>query len=556
MKFLFKVIVIPILSIVAIPLITLAVLYKSVEIPVEDFTSDGNTVVLTDMITEEMDAFLANNDSDSVITLGVAQKEANLLLKETFLSMNSNYLDEDATDDEKNYVLKEDMYGYQGTWVDFNEDMVEIESGIHIFVSNFTYKTRLLIAFKLEADTEEIVLTLDKLTIGNLPLAWAFGAADWAVTQITGNDLEATINDQLNGIATFDPTTREIRVDVQTLVDSQLSDDPQQAALVNSLMAFVDENELFDIGFTDGSFDASLALGKTKDDTPPFELNATDRLITEADLTAMLESKATSLILSTLSTTTNPYIEFGELTLNKVLDYMLRDQQVAPGVLQEVVLFEDYLMRAYVPYVTMTDTVFVVNIPLKISSIAEPTNTFQTIIKIDATPSMSGSDLVITLNQLTAGEVSVTNEHLANILTLLGDTDLIVDGNIVIQDFDQQMNQAGMSIDTVEVVNSKLKMYVELSDQIPLGDIQDAIEGVLDGISDNPDIPAELDQAVDDVLNSLTDPSGDPEQAVEDFMETFEGLDEEEQQVVYDALLDEFENSEYSLDDILGLIPE
>lgn len=556
MKFLFKVIVIPILSIVAIPLITLAVLYKSVEIPVEDFTSDGNTVVLTDMITEEMDAFLANNDSDSVITLGVAQKEANLLLKETFLSMNSNYLDEDATDDEKNYVLKEDMYGYQGTWVDFNEDMVEIESGIHIFVSNFTYKTRLLIAFKLEADTEEIVLTLDKLTIGNLPLAWAFGAADWAVTQITGNDLEATINDQLNGVATFDPTTREIRVDVQTLVDSQLSDDPQQAALVNSLMAFVDENELFDIGFTDGSFDASLALGKTKDDTPPFELDATDRLITEADLTAMLESKATSLILSTLSTTTNPYIEFGELTLNKVLDYMLRDQQVAPGVLQEVVLFEDYLMRAYVPYVTMTDTVFVVNIPLKISSIAEPTNTFQTIIKIDATPSMSGSDLVITLNQLTAGEVSVTNEHLANILTLLGDTDLIVDGNIVIQDFDQQMNQAGMSIDTVEVVNSKLRMYVELSDQIPLGDIQDAIEGVLDGISDNPDIPAELDQAVDDVLNSLTDPSGDPEQAVEDFMETFEGLDEEEQQVVYDALLDEFENSEYSLDEILGLIPE
>ncbi len=556
MKFLFKVIVIPILSIVAIPLITLAVLYKSVEIPVEDFTSDGNTVVLTDMITEEMDAFLANNDSDSVISLGVAQKEANLLLKETFLSINDQYLDENAASDDKNYVLKEDMYGYQGTWVDFNEDMVEIESGIHVFVANFTYKTRLLIAFKLEADTEEIVLTLDKLTIGNLPLAWAFGAADWAVTQITGNDLEATINDQLNGVATFDPTTREIRVEVQTLVDSQLSDDPQQAALVNSLMAFVDENELFDIGFTDGSFDASLALGKTKDDTPPFELDAADRLMTEADLTAMLESKATSLILSTLSTTTNPYIEFGELTLNKVLDYMLRDQQVAPGVLQEVVLFENYVMRAYVPYVTMTDTVFVVNIPLKISSIAEPTNTFQTIIKIDATPSMSGSDLVITLNQLTAGEVSVTNEHLANILTLLGDTDLIVDGNIVIQDFDQQMNQAGMSIDTVEVVNSKLRMYVELSDQIPLGDIQDAIEDVLTGISDNPDIPAEIDTAVDDVLNSLTDPSGDPEQAVEDFMETFEGLDEEEQQVVYDALQDEFENSEYSLDEILGLIPE
>lgn len=555
MKFLFKVIVLPILSIVAIPLITLAILYKSVEIPVEDFTSDGDTVVLADMITEEMDAFLENNDSESVITLGVAQKEANLLLKETFLSMNPNYLDDSATDDEKNYVLKEDMYGYQGTWVNFDEDIVEIESGIHIFVANFTYKTRLLITFKLEADTEEIVLTLDKLTIGNLPLAWAFGAADWAVTQITGNDLEETINDQLNGVATFNPTTREIRVEVQTLVDSQFQDDPQQAALINSLMAFVDENELFEIGFTDGSFDASLALGKTKDATPPFELDAADRIMTEADLTAMLESKATSLILSTLSTTTNPYIEFGELTLNKVLDYMLKDQQVSPGVLQEVVMFENYVMKAYVPYVSMTDTEFVVNIPLNISSIAEPTHQFQTIIKMDATPTISGSDLVITLNELTAGEVSVTNEHLPNIVTLLGDTNLIVDGNIVIQNFDQQMNQAGMSIESVEVTNSKLRMYVVLSDSIPLGDIQDAIEGVLGGISDNPEVPAEVNDAIDDVLNSITDPQGDPEQAVEDFMETFEGLSEEDQQAVYDALQEEFQNSEYSLEDILGLVP-
>ena len=556
MKFLFKILVLPVISIVAIPAITLGIIYKSVDIPVDEFTSDGNSVILADMITEEMDAFLADNNNESVITLGLAQKEVNLLLKEQFLTMNDQYLNESAESDLKDYVIKEDMFGYQGTWVSFDEDIIEIESGIHVFVSNFTFKTRLLIAFKLEADTEEIVLTLDKLTIGNLPLEWAFGVANWAVTQVTGNDIEATINEQLNGIATFDPAIREIRVDIQTLVDSQLQDNPQQAALVNSLMAFVDENDLFEIGFTEGSFDASLALGKTKDDTPLFMLDASDRIMTEADLTAMLESKATSLILSTLSTTTNPYIEFGDLTLNKVLDYMLRDQQVAPGVLQEVTLFENYLMRAYQPYVTMTDTVFVVNFPLKISSIAEPSNTFQTIIKIDATPSMSGSDLIITLNELTAGEVSITNEHLANILTLLGDTDLIVDGNIVIKDFDQQMNQAGMSIENVEVINSKLRMYVILSDQIPVQEIKDVVEGVLDGISDNPDIPEELDQAVDDVLTSISDPEGDPEQAVEDFMETFEQLDEEEQQVVYDALLEEFENSEYTLEEILGLIPQ
>ena len=101
MKFLFKVLVIPILSIVAIPLITLAVLYKSVDIPVDDFTSDGDTVLIADMVSEEMDTFLESNTNESEITLGIAQKEANLLLKEQFTSMNASYLDEDATDDLK-----------------------------------------------------------------------------------------------------------------------------------------------------------------------------------------------------------------------------------------------------------------------------------------------------------------------------------------------------------------------------------------------------------------------------------------------------------------------
>jgi hypothetical protein len=554
MKFLFKIIVIPILSIVAIPLIMAAILYKSVDIPVDDFTSDGTTVLIADMISNEVDSFLESNDEDSAITLGITQKEANLMLKETFLGMNENYLVDGATADEKNYVMKEPMFGYQGSWVRFQESTVEIESGLHLFVSSFTFKTRLLITFELQADTEEIVLTLDKLTIGNMPLAWAFGVADWAVSQITGNDLEEMINDQLNGMAQFDPTKREIRVDVQTLVDAQLEDNPEQAALINSLMAFVDENELLEIGFNEGSFDASLALGKTKDASEVFELLPSQVLSNDADLQALLEAKATAILLSTLTTTTDPYIEFGEVTLNRVMDYMLKNQQVSPGILQEMTIFEDYQMYAYVPYVTMDDNTFVVNIPLQIVSILEPTHKFQTIIKIDALPTIDGSDLVIVLNELSAGDVTLTEEHVSNILTMLGDTELLnADGNLVIKDFDQQMSQAGMTINSVSMVNNKLRMYIGLNDSIPLGDIQDSIEGVLDALNGNPDLPSEVNDAIDDVLTSLTDPSGDPEQAVEDFINTFEGLDDAEQQEVFDTLLEELEGSEYSLEDILGL---
>lgn len=555
MKFLFKIIVVPILAIVAVPLIMAAILYKSVDIPVDDFTSSGNTVLLADMVNDEVDAFLESNDNESSIGLSISQKEANLMLKEVFVTQNPKYMDANATADEKNYVMKESMYGYQGSWVRFKEDIVEIESGAHIFMGGFTFKTRLLITFKLEADTEEIILTLDKLTIGNLPLAWAFGAADWAVSKITGDDLEAMINSQLNGMATFDPAKREIKVKVQDLIDATFSDDPQQAGLINSLMAFVDENELLAIGFADGTFDADLALGKTRDDSPVFELLPSQRIVDEAGLNSIFESKATSIVLSALTTTTDPYIEFGPLTLNRILDYMLKDQQQSPGILQESVIFENYQMKAYVPYVTMVDNVFIVNIPLKIVSIAQPTHKFETIIKIDAVPTIEGSDLVIVLNELVAGQVTLANEHVANILTMLGDTDLIVDGNLVIKNFDQQMSQAGMSIKSVGMVKNKLRIYVGLNDSINLGDLQDTIGDVLDALNSNPTLPPGVNDALGDIMDNINDPNGDPEQAAEDFMLLFDGLDDAEQQEVYDALLAELEGGPYSLDDILGITP-
>ena len=243
MKFLFKIIVIPILSIIAIPAIFLALTYKDVAIPVDDFQGAG-TVTLTSMVSDEVDTFLADNDVDSTVGLHLTQQDANGLLKTTFVGMNPNYLSDSATDDEKNYVMKEDLYGYQGSWVRFKDDVVEIESGLHIFVSGFTYKTAVLLTFKLTVDTEEVVLTLDKLNIGSLPLAWTFGAVSWAAEQITGNDIQAMIDAQLNGMATFDPDTREIRLDVQTLVDNALSDNAQSAAMVNSLLQFIAQNDL------------------------------------------------------------------------------------------------------------------------------------------------------------------------------------------------------------------------------------------------------------------------------------------------------------------------
>lgn len=554
MKFLFKIIVIPILSIVAVPAIFLALTYRDVAIPVDDFQSTG-TVTLTEMISDEVDTFLQSNDSDSTLGLTLTQQDVNGLLKSKLQEMNPNYLSDSATDDEKNYVLKEDMYGYQGSWVRFKEDVVEIESGVHIFVQGFTFKTAVLITFKLSVDTEEIVLKLDKLNIGSLPLAWTFGTASWAVKQISGKDIQEMIDAQLNGMATFDPDTREIRVNVQTLIDTTL-EDPQTAAMANSLMQFIAQNELLDVGFADGEFNVDLALGKLKDDTTPFMLDVADKIVDETDLQSIMEAQASSLIFSVLTTTDYPFIELNAFTLNRMFEYFLRDSLTADGIIMQAPLFDDlHQMTAYVPYVTMDDDVFIVNIPLVIEEIANPANAFPTIIKMTATPEISGNDLRIVLNELNAGEVVLTQEHIGNILSLLGDTDLIVDGAFVFQDFDSQMNQAGMGLQSVTVVNENLRLYVELNSTLDLGDIQDVVTEVFDAIVDNPEYPDELNTALNDVIDSLTDPLADPQAAVEDLIDVFDTLTDEEQTAVYEDLLTAFEGTDLSLDEILGLLP-
>jgi len=558
MKFLFKLLVLPALSILAVPAIFLATTYKSVEVPA-DFSGTATSFDMTAMITEEVDAFLLDNSSTSTLGVAFSQQDANLMLKGAFIGMNPLYLDATATGPDQEYVMSDTVmgitYGYQGSWVTFTEDIVEIESGIHLKYSSFTFKTRILISLRLEVTTEAVSLKLEKLTIGNLPVAWIFGTVSWAAEQFTGNDIEAIVNEQLDGIATFDPVEREILLDIPTLIEKQMENDPQSAALVNSLLAFINENELLEIGFEEEEFAASLALGKTKDDNAPFILAEADKIIDETHMQTILASKANAIILSTLTATeANPYpfIELDAFTLNRIFEFMLRDQLASSGVIHESVLFEKYNMKALVPYVTMAEE-FTINIPLIIEDITAPENHFQTIIKINATPSIEGADLKIVLNGLSAGEISLSQEHITNILAFIGDNDLIVDGAFVIQDFDAQMNQAGMSIQSVSMVNSKLRLYVSV-ETIDLAEVQEAVNTVLDVISEN-DYTPELNEAIDEVIAALIDPEIDQEVAVEALIEELGNLTDEEQEALLEDMTAALEESGYTLEEILGLLP-
>ncbi len=554
MKFIFKVIILPILIVLAIPVTVLALMYKSVDIPVDEYATDG-PADLSAMVSSEIDTFLTNTSRTSEVSLGIEQEEANTLVKNMiFLEMNPDYLDGSGGENDE-YVEKTEYYGLQGAWVRFEEDVVEIEAGAHVFVAGITYKTRLLLSFNLDVSTEEVVLTLDKLTIGNLGLAWAFPVADWLVTTITQQDISGMINGYLGGLGTFDVSTRSMTMNIESLVEEQLSD-PQQAALVNSLLAFLDANDMLDVGFSEGEFNASLALGKAYDDATPFTLSPAQRITTAADLQSILEAKASTLLVSVLTATEHPYIAFEELTLNRMLVFMMEDSFADPDYLFSTVLFEHYEMKAFIPYLTMLDDQLTVNIPLSLYDTDELTHEFKTIIKIDATPSIDGSNLVIDLNEITAGEITIGEENIGNILTLLGDNDLIQDGQIVIEDFDQELQQSGMSLEDVAIVSSKLRLYVGLDNATLLSDIQDTVTTVLDEFDASG--YGDLGTDIDDLLGAIGDPGSTPEEledAVQDVLDTIEDLTDQEQQDLLDDLVAGLDTNGTSLEDILGLLP-
>lgn len=565
MKFLFKLIFIPIFTIVIIPLIFLAIMYKSVEIPVDDFDTSGTSINLSGMINDEFDAFLENPSHDSSLSVDLSQKDVNSLLLNQFRQMNAQYLDDNAPDDKRLYVMQESMVGYQGSWIRFKDDTIEIESGIHAFISSFTFKTRLLLVFKANIDTDEVVLKLDKVNVGNLPLAWLFGVVDWAFEKATGDSIELMINEQLKGLATFDPKTREIRMDVNDLIQEAFADDEQTRVLVNSLITFVKENELVDIGFSDETFGASLGLGKIwEQNFNPYVVPEHLRINNETELQAVLANRASTLILSTLSSSEDLFIDIDEVTLNRIFDYFLRDSRLPSGAIQEQEIMPGYLMKILMPYVSIVNSEFTVNIPLIIEKVGfEATHSFESIIRIAATTSVSEGDLLINLLSIKAGNgedpLTLEGAFLSDILALIGDGGgFIQDGAFVVEDFYSQLDSDTLSIKDISIVGSNLRMFIEIVDLgLPIQEIQEAIQSVLE-VLDNPEY-AEISDAIDDVLAALTDPELDPsevEQALNDLLSGIENLEPEQQQALYEDMLDALENLEdFDYEDLFNLIP-
>ena len=164
-KWLFKNLVLPILIILAIPLIIIALMYQPLENPLASI-EDNEATPLLDRINDSVETFLNDETGEIPVVVSMSEDEINVLLKDVLQDQNARYLLED------DYVIEDSLYGYSGSWVEFKEDTIVVVSKVDVFLpigdEGFTFQTALNAEFSVDINIDTITLQFESLKIGIL----------------------------------------------------------------------------------------------------------------------------------------------------------------------------------------------------------------------------------------------------------------------------------------------------------------------------------------------------------------------------------------------------
>ncbi|NLB85261.1 MAG: hypothetical protein GX794_04000 [Acholeplasmataceae bacterium] len=118
-----------------------------------------------------------------------------------------------------------------------------------------------------------------------------------------------------------------------------------------------------------------------------------------------------------------------------------------------------------------------------------PGEAFETILKMEATPTVNNNDLVFVLGDLSAGETSLSAQDLDGILALLGNSDILSDGELVIPDFANQFSTDQLVFSQMTVSSGYIKMDFTGKDQ------------------DANDLILEVQNVIKDAINNVVEPN-------------------------------------------------
>jgi len=553
-KWIFKNLILPILILLAIPVILIALIYKPMDNPLTSLEEAEQVSILT-RVDDAFVAFLADETGELPVTISLSEDEINALLLSVLQEQNSLYLDGSE------YVIEEDFFGYAGSWVELEEDVLKVVSKVDIFIplgsESFTYQTALTLSFSIDINLDTITLKFESLRLGNLGLLWIYNIANSAMETFADVNVEDIVNDVFNGYGTFNAEELSVVIDVKDLLLTLVGADEATSALIEEAFAFIASAELVDVGPVEDAFALNLHLEALRLDNPvetfdvsliPSDSNEFQALFSELFDPYVIMG---SIIESSLnSDSVLPYVDLDETTLNQIVGYVLSDF-IVEGILYELE-FSGYTVSIDVPVIQIDETMKIV-IPI---DMLQGEQSFETAIIISVSPSLDASDLVFELMSIQLGMIAIDQSLINSGLASLSSD--FIDGNAIkIENIDTLFGVEGVTFESVEVVGDSLRVSVNASDAIDTTVIADTVNDVLDTLSNDENIPESVSVAAEEVIAAAL--SGDEAavtEAVGTLIDTFDTLTEEEQQALSETVLSIIESSDFSFDEIFGLFPE
>lgn len=494
-----------IVGILIIPVIMLVLMYKSVTPPKIEQAKDLETI-----ISEEVDEFLDETNDDKKLSIGLSSHMINAEIKNMLLEQIEN---ENSSEE---YVYEDENIKLQGVWVEYGQDRVNINIGVHVNARIMTYKTRILLSFdfkEINEDNDDIILKLSKISLGNLPLTWVANVAPTIMKTIMGIDVEELANDAVSDYGELDLKRRELKIDINKV--SSLTGENKE--LIDLVLNLTLKNGLIQIGVdkSDDILGIKLDLNKIKDEAKlDIVLN---KINSHEEFEMYLKSKALNSVLNG-----NHMISFNKKEINEVINFLFLGNDTEETLLKEV-FFEDYEVIIEAPFIDISEKMNLI-IPIKIG---KPGSYFTSAINLGLDLKKNNQDLVFDFKTLNMGELSFDEDAIDSLLnTFKTDEINFVDKKFIVENFFEMFDMDGIEFTNVSVLDNKINFEYQ----------SEHLDNIFEIISDLDSIAPEIKDAALEILDKINNNQDITDADVDEIIDLIDNLDEEEKQKIFDLI--------------------
>lgn len=524
-KLLVKYILIPIFITLLIPIIILLFMYQPLDFYYQD--NELKQPSLNEILEDGFNTF--TESEASTLSFSIYEEEVN------YYVLNALSVSNESFDVSNIYFIEEAFYGYAGSWFSFSEEGIELISKIDMFLTpTITFETSLRITFELFFDGDQIILGIENIYIGNLPILWMFDVADFGLS-LFGIELEDEISSILNQFGTYQHESKTLKISLSEIINAS-SSETETVESILALLKGIQDNQLLRLESKDQMLSIVIDVYILEDLTEIQNLAEEDILQTYEEV---LQNWYTSisyieLFQETLNSTDQALlqytVEMQELELNQILSVSL--SEMFPNTIE----IGSYVIQLNQPYLVIDDDLWI-EIPIQIYN-DNGLPIFTTKIKLEASLLYKDDKGSITFNQIHIGKAAFSQDLLSRLFELLEVQ--IEDNELDITPLLYMFNEE-ISIQEVSIDQDKIKILIQPS--ASTDSMIDLVEQTMNALQQLETLPEIIQTQLEVISNTiLTNDIDDMNQAFEDFMLIYDGLDDtiqSEIQLIIFTYLDE-----------------